>query len=306
MKKTYHLCLSAGDEVMFRDQEDFNRGFNCFALALYKTDSIGLVETFMFNHAHMMIETCDPYGFMHAFRQPYSKFFNCKYHRSGLLGEEKHFQLETVGLYHRLAAASYVLRNALHHGIAPIPYAYHNSSVNVIFQKEMGKTSSDKLLPEKSYYRFIGKRAEYPSRYKMHESGIFLRESVLDVAQVENMFLTPRAFDYYMTRKSGEDWCKEQEKDKLESPPVRLECIERGVNLHSLEKMMAYESGRANYRKMLDSDVCHMIDHEILPRYGKPSVYTLDKREKNEIAEILYRQFHIGEKQIRRCLAMLY
>jgi len=29
-----------------------------------------------------------------------------------------------------------------------------------------------------------------------------------------------------------------------------------------------------------------MIDHEILPRYGKPSVYTLDKREKNEIAEM--------------------
>ena len=79
-----------------------------------------------------------------------------------------------------------------------------------------------------------------------------------------------------------------------------------GVNLDSLEKMMAYESGRANYRKMLDSDVCHMIDHEILPRYGKFSVYTLDKREKNEIAEMLYRQFHIGEKQIRRCLAMLY
>ena len=49
-----------------------------------------------------------------------------------------------------------------------------------------------------------------------------------------------------------------------------------------------------------------MIDHEILPRYGKPSVYTLDKREKNEIGEMLYRQFHIGERQIRRCLAMLY
>ena len=27
MKKTYHLCLSAGDEVMFRDLEDYHRGF---------------------------------------------------------------------------------------------------------------------------------------------------------------------------------------------------------------------------------------------------------------------------------------
>jgi hypothetical protein len=42
MKKTYHLCLSAGDEIMFRDLEDYNRGFNCFALALYKSNSTGL------------------------------------------------------------------------------------------------------------------------------------------------------------------------------------------------------------------------------------------------------------------------
>jgi hypothetical protein len=46
MKKTYHLCLSS-DEVMFRDEEDYNRGFNAFALALYKTDSVGLVESIM-------------------------------------------------------------------------------------------------------------------------------------------------------------------------------------------------------------------------------------------------------------------
>ena len=39
MKKTFHLCLSAGDEAMFRDLEDYHRGFNCFALALYKTGS---------------------------------------------------------------------------------------------------------------------------------------------------------------------------------------------------------------------------------------------------------------------------
>ena len=34
MKRTYHLCLSAGNEIMFRDLEDYNRGFNCFAIAL--------------------------------------------------------------------------------------------------------------------------------------------------------------------------------------------------------------------------------------------------------------------------------
>ena len=40
---------------MFRDLEDYNRGFNCFALALYKTGSTGLVESFMATHTHQVV-----------------------------------------------------------------------------------------------------------------------------------------------------------------------------------------------------------------------------------------------------------
>ena len=76
MKKTYHLCLSAGDEIMFRDLEDYHRGFNCFACALYKTDSTGLVESFMSTHTHQLVQTECPEEFMYNFRQTYSMFFN--------------------------------------------------------------------------------------------------------------------------------------------------------------------------------------------------------------------------------------
>lgn len=219
MKKSYHLCLSAGDEIMFRDLEDYRRGFNCFAIALYKTGSTGLVEAFMSNHFHLMIQTEDPKDFMYNMRQPYSKYFNQKYGRNGALGEKEHFQLEIRGLHHHLAAMSYILRNPLHHGIAPIPYAYPHSSVNVIFQHEMGKSNTDILIPEKSYYKHIGRRAAYPDTYKMNDKGMFLRESVLDIVQVENMFATPRSFDYYMGRKTSEDWHKEQSKDNIDNPP---------------------------------------------------------------------------------------
>ena len=81
MKKTYHLCLSAGDEVMFRDLEDYHRGFNCFAVALHKTDSVGLVESFMATHTHQMVQTHAPKDFMFCFRNPYAKYFNNKYCR---------------------------------------------------------------------------------------------------------------------------------------------------------------------------------------------------------------------------------
>ena len=302
MKKTYHLCLSAGDEIMFRDLEDYNRGFNCFALALYKSNSTGLVESFMSIHFHLMIHTEDPKEFMYNMRQPYSKYFNRKYCRTGRLGEKHHFQLEINGLHHHLAAMSYTLRNALHHGIVPIPYAYPHSSVNAIFRKEMGKTSEEILLPKKSYYRYIGRRAEYPSSYKMNKNGLFLRESVLDLAQVENMFVTPRSFDYYMGRKTNEDWEKEQSKDNLQIPPLRLEDIEAGSGMQTLETMIINENGKGNYRKISDIDLCTEIDRFILPEFEKDSIYLLSNHEKRKIAELLYRKYHINETQIRRCL----
>lgn len=304
MKKTYHLCLSAGDEVLFRDLEDYHRGFNYFAIALNKTGSTGLVESFMSTHSHKLVQTEDPAEFMHCLRLPYSMYFNKKYHRRGKLGEHTHFTMEVVGHHHILAAASYILRNALHHGIAPIPYAYPHCSANAIFMKEMGKSPCADLLHPRYYRRFIGKTAEFPDRYKMSKSGVFLRETVLDIPQMEHLFVTPRAYNWYMTRKSSEEWEKEQEQDKTASSPINLSAIENGVRTERIEQMLVYESGKANYRKPSDIDICTEIDRNILPRFGKASVYLLTRQEKQEIARHLYKNYHLSENQIRRCLAM--
>lgn len=304
MKKTYHLCLSAGDEVMFRDQEDYNRGFNCFALALYKTGSTGLVESFMATHTHQMVQTSDPKGLMWHFRQPYSMYFNHKYQRKGKLGENMHFTMEIVGYYHMIAAASYVLRNALHHGVAPIPYAYPHCSVNSIFSKEMGKFHEEKILPRKYYAKYIGRRAEFPDNYKMSESGLFLRETVLDIPQVENLFVTSRTFNYYMSRKSSEEWEAEQGKDDNGFSPVNLNSIEKGVNLQDVNKMLVYEHGKADYRKISDMELCTELDALARDRFGRHSVYQLSEGEKQQIASDLYRNRHLNETQIRRCLVM--
>ena len=303
MKKTYHLCLSAGNETLFRDEEDYNRGFNSLALALYKTNSTGLVESFQSTHFHLVVQSENPADMMYAMRQSYSKYFNRRYQRSGRLGEKHHFQLEISGLHHHLAAMTYVLRNALHHGLVPIPYAYPHCTVNAIFRKEMGKTHIEKELNQNSFYRFVGRKAEWPSHYRMNDKGLFLRESVLDIVQVENMYATPRAFNYYMSRKSGEEWEKEQEKDNIGASPIRLEDIEQGINGQTKEKMLIYESGRSDYRKISDIDLCHEIDRNIIPKYGKASVYHLSRTEKEQIGEFLFRTFRIGEAQIRRCLA---
>ena len=304
MKKTYHLCLSAGDEAMFRDLEDYHKGFNYFALALHKTGSTGLVESFMSTHTHQLVQTTDPDEFMHCFRQPYSMYFNHKYQRTGKLGENTHFTLEVIGYHHTIAAASYILRNALHHGVAPIPYAYPHCSANSIFRKEMGKFIDEDILPKRFHSRFLSRRAEYPDKYKMSESGVFLRETVLDIPQVENLFVSPRAYNYYMSRRSSEEWETEQGKDGNSLPPVNLNTIESGIRLHSIERMLIFENGKSDYRNISDIDLCTELNSMTQMRFGKPSVYCLSEQEQNTIANELSRNRHIGEAQIRRCLAM--
>lgn len=304
MKRTYHLCLSGGEEILFRDTEDYNRGFNCLAIALYKSNSSGLVESFMSNHVHLLVQTENPAELMYHFRMHYSMYFNRKYSRKGKLGEKIHFTMEVVGYHHMIAAASYVLRNALHHGVVPIPYAYPHCSVNSIFMKEMGKRPEDRLLHRRYHRRYLGKTAEYPDRYRMNENGLFLRDSVLDIPQVENLFVTPRSFNYYMSRKSSEEWEEEQMKDNNMFPVVNIENIEKGVIADNTRQMLIWENGKADYKKPSDIDICMEIDRKLLPLLGKSSVYLLTEREKVLIAEHIYRDHHINEKQIRRCLAI--
>ena len=304
MKKTYHLCLSAGDEVMFRDLEDYHRGFNCFACALYKTDSTGLVESFMSTHTHQLVQARRPGELMYTFRQSYTMYFNHKYHRKGHLGEKHHFATEISGYHHTIAAASYTLRNALHHGVAPIPYAYPHCSANAIFSKEMGKMHGEPLLPKSSYYKHIGRRSEYPDSYKMTESGVFTRESVLDIPQIEALYGTPRAFNFYMSRKTSEEWEAEQQKDANNSASINLEIIEKGVGVNGTTQMLAFENGKSDYRKISDIELCTELDALASTRFGRHSVYELSLKEKNEIAEYLYRTRHLSESQIRRCLIL--
>ena len=304
MKKTYHLCLSSDNEIMFRDEEDYIRGFNCYALALYKTGSTGLVESFMSTHTHLLVQTSDPNKFMGAFRMPYTKYFNHKYCRSGKLGESVHFTMEIEGLYHHLAAMSYILRNGLHHGLVSIAYGYPHCSINAIFQKEMGKRPEQDLLPQNSFYRHIGRNVEFPDSYKMNRSGLLLRESVLDIAQVENLFATPRAFDYYMNRKTSEDWLKEQGKDNNCSAPVTLELIESKVQLTSVKDMLVFERGRSDYRRISDIDLCKETDRKIREDLKKPSIYALTHEEKLKIAKYLKERFYAGTSQLNRCLSL--
>ena len=55
---------------------------------------------------------------------------------------------------------------------------------------------------------------------------------------------------------------------------------------------------------MQDMDVCRLIDRDILPGYGVTSIYCLTDTQKRRIARMLKEEFHLPDKQIRRCLVL--
>lgn len=304
MRNTYHICLSAGNELLFRSDDDYVRGFNCLALTAYETDTVILADSLMSNHMHICVRAEDPARFLSKFRISYSRYFNSKYCRRGRLGESSPFIMELSGFYHVLTAICYVLRNPLHHSIASSPFGYKHSSANTYFRNELGKFYNQIKMPAKSYYRFLPKNVLCPEGYRMDASGLLMRETVIDVAEVEHMFGTPRTFLYYMNRLSSEEWVKEQSKDGNSLPPITLETIEKGISYQSIKTMYASENGRNNYNSLNDIQVCDLIDNEILALFPHSSVYQMAAGDLQRASDILRLQYHLPEFQIRRCLAI--
>lgn len=298
--------MSGGNELICRSKEDYARLFNCIVLAIYETDSVLLADAEMSSHVHFGLRTEYPHEVISRAWQLYTRYFNSRYKRLGKLGENAPFILKLDGLYHILTAICYILRNPLHHGLCPTPFGYLFSSANTYFRKELGKFHTEELLPIKSYYKHLPRLASYPPDFKLTKSGLYLRESVIDVAEVESMFITPRSFLYYMNRLSGEEWKAEQEKDRNMLPPITLDVIENGINIQSLEQMLIHENGRSNYKAMSDIELCAIVDSQIVLSLGRASVYEMTRAEISDTARILRQKYPVSESQIHRCLASSY
>lgn len=296
---------------MFRNAEDMNHSFNCLCSALYKTGSHCLAENDMPSHHHGCYETEFPDALVRIKRQSYTRYFNEKYGRKGPLGEPNYYLLEVQGIRHKLALLSYIIKNTVHHGITSTPFEWPYCSANAYFRKELGKLyTPDILLTPTQIAGVLPRRAEYSPKWQMGVENVFLRESVIETAVVENLYATPKAFNYLVTRQSGEDWSKEQEADDNGLPPVTLENVEslfleRSAHREqAIADMLRNERSRHAPNYLNDLQLCEIIDTKYVPRYQVASVYALSTSQKNTIANDLYRLHHAGVAQIRRCLAL--
>lgn len=310
MKELYHVGISAGGpEVLFRTNDDYDYAFNCLAIALYKTGSDLFCDSFMSTHCHWVVQTENLGNLTRYFKNSYTHYFNNKYLRKGNLIDSQNYSIILKGIYHVLAAESYVLRNCMHHGICRTPFAYRHTSANCFFQCELGKHyDMDIMTSRNEIAKHLPRRASFPDYYKMSKSGVFIRESIVNTSQVENQYVTPRGFLYNMTRLSGEEWKNEQENDRNNLPPITLESIEMGMTSPKertiYQIMAANERGRFKSKSISDIELCGIIDKIFVPKYHRVSLYHLMQSEKMDIAKILNNKYYATDKQIKRCLVL--
>ena len=303
MRKTYHICLSAGNSgLLCRSEEDCKYLVNCIGLAAFDTETVLLAYAVMSNHVHCCVRTKDVHSFIKRWRYMYTRYFNRKYHRVGTLGGTP-FLLELKGLFHILTAIAYVLRNPMHHGVSATPFGYRYSSVNAVFKKEMGRQTV-RCLPAKSMYRHLPESSVPPTGWLMDETGLFLPECLIDVEDVEHMFSTARSYLYYMNRLSSKRWEEEQAEDGGGMAPVTIYEIEHGVSLNDMKTMLNNEFGRANYNAMSDTELCGIIDDLCHQLHGVTSVYQLDMDTRLQWVGQLVRSHHVTVAQAFRCLAI--
>lgn len=298
----YHICVASEYEIMFRSESDYQRAFNCLALAVNETQSVLLADAIMSNHIHFCVQTSAPQALVSRFRISYQRYFNHKYKRVGLLGDEDFTMVQLDSPTHCLVAITYVLRNPLHHGVTVTPFGYSHSSVKCYFRKDLGNVLDMNSLSSRRGRANIAHCCKLPSGYWAEKSGQICRDSVIDVGHVEHLYGNPQDFLISLVRRSTKKWREKMASELNSADIVSLESIEN--NRESLRKLEENEKGQFNTTDYSDQFLCNTIDNELLTGINKESVYQLSLDEKVAIARHLMLKFKSSLPQIARCLAV--
>lgn len=308
MKRLYHFCITSHNEVLFRDGEDIRNITNILALESYSCGVELWADAIMSTHLHgiafaedeRMILCCQ------RLKMRIAKYHRNRHHGTGQLFDAGIFLLPLDGNNHILAAISYVLRNGLHHGQSATPFSYPHCSANHLFRQDLGKEPFVAAITSRQdIARHLPRRSDFPDHFAMDRNGMLLRSCFENLQMLEHYYRTPRCFDYYMSRLSGEEWQREQQQDQTEDRPITLEVLEPTSEHESLARMLAGEKGH-NYSPshLSDQDICRLVDDEYVPSYHVDSVYRLSREQRIRIGDDIVRRLRVAPAQARRCLAL--
>lgn len=309
MKQLYHFCITCHNEVLFRDSEDIRNITNILALECFACQVELWADAIMSTHLHgvALAEEEQMALCCQRLKMRITKYHRNRHHGSGALFDPGCFLLPLEGNNHILAAVSYVLRNGLHHGQSATPFSYPHCSANHLFRRDLGKdTIVPAIASRTEIARYLPRRSDFPDHFAMDRDGMLLRSSFENLQMLEHYYRTPRCFDYYMSRLSGEEWQREQRQDPVGDKPVTLELLEPATQNEPIARMLASEKGHSySASRLSDQDLCRIIDEEYVPGYHADSVYRLSHEQRIRIGDDLVRRLHVAPAQARRCLALI-
>jgi len=258
---------------------------------------------------HQNIVSHDPKRYLSLLQESFTMDFNRRHDRRGRLFDDNIFTLKLDGPNHTQMSFCYGLRQGLHHGQSQTAFDYPWSSCNSLFRAARG------LMEEKIFYSnrqdiksLLPRKAEFPDNWCADKDGILLRSCFENLALVQTWFGTARSFLTAMNRKSSEEWIREQYLDNNSQPPITLNMLEIGYDTNEINAMLTNEwNPKFVLKKMSDTELCKVIDTQLLQKYGVTSVYKLSQRSKLKLYENLRHEYtSCDPKQIARCLALNY
>jgi len=292
---------------MFRDESDFGFFLNSLALSGYKNDTELLVDAEMSTHAHGAMYTRLPVEYVRSICQRHTVYFNRKYGREGHLWDAKPYIMEVKGFNHARALITYILRNGIHHGVSPTPFAYEHCTARHLFSEELAlKQDVAAHMSRAEIASTLPRHAEFPDEYQMNEDGIFLRPSFMEIQKAESYYVTPRSYLYNMNMITDERWLSDQDNDRTDEERITIGTIERGFNQVSINEMLSNEKGfKYDRNRISDIELCRIIDKEMIGRFGASSIYAVSMDNRYRLLRELVYEYRIPEVRARRCLAII-
>lgn len=306
MRQLYSICFASHDEVMFRDESDYNMFTNLMAVAAFRTKTELLADAIMSTHVHFALMADDSSQFVASLRQSYGRYFNHKYSRKGRLGPKGFYQDVCIGFRHKLQLVCYILRNGLHHGQCATAFGYRHSTIGSVFNRDMGRQQSPIITSRAEIQAWLPRGADFPDTFYMNDQHVLMRESFMEIGTLESSFFsTARNFMYQMNRITDEFWINEQLEDKGKEELVTLFNVEKAFDRKSVEMMLVSEKG-TKYNPSIpnDTEVCQIIDRDLISKGKSASIYSLSDAQRQKIAVQLQKEFKIPKYRAYRCLAL--
>lgn len=271
MNGIYHICTDGlSSNILFKNETDFIAGMNGIPLCSIATGTSVLCFCLMSNHVHFVIKgnekNCRDFIIM------YKKHMAAKI--SGLKGT---FMKEIGDTEYLKSVIAYVLRNPVAANMRVTPGEYKWSSGNLYFaDRSKSCFTSESGFPVRrlgsmkwrEIRSIINSHVRLPDDYTVTSDGLILPHNYVDYGFVENIYVSPRQYLYYLAKNDDLE-------NELESGLLR------SINYSDTEL----------YSSM--TDLCMSIF-----RKNDPASLTIE--EKFKLAILLRKRYGSGTKQVAR------